>query len=310
MITLDEVFPKSKGKSFGESFIVLEVGVPKRTSSKFRLLCKVCSCEVEMKPVKVFMGQKACKCSTQYYRNSSRRLERLLTKLKDKNISSIEIPENLKWYHDISVKCNVCEYQWSTKENSLVNQDAGCPNCANVRRYTQSEVEYKLLSLLGNSKIVSYKILNAHWSSGEVDVQCVCGHSRKTTPRNAYYDCNSCMGCSESGFKSLEPAILYLLELKDTGGVLIGYKYGIAGNLSQRYKKILRGFEGLVSVWYSWDYSVGCVAQRHESIIKKALPQLLSKEILPDGFTETFSKDLLSTFLAIQQSQYEREVYY
>lgn len=306
-MTLDEVFPNSNKKHYGETFEVLEVGSPKRTTSKFKLLCTVCNCIVEMKPVKVFGGQKACKCSTMYYKNSERRLERLLDKLAGKNITPLHIPENLKWHHYVSLECNSCNYRWSTQENSLVNYDAGCPDCAGVRKLTEDEVKSRLYSLVGNSKIASYRIIDYQWSSGEIEVQCTCGYTRITTPRSAYYDSESCMGCAVTGFKNLDPATLYLLELKSNVGVVVGYKYGIAGNMEQRHQKISRHFKGSISVWCSWDYPVGYLAQKHENTFKKAFPNLMSKEELKDGWTETFSPELLSCFLTLQQLQYEKE---
>lgn len=309
-MTLDQIFPNSNKKQYGENFEVLEIGIPKRTTSKFKLLCTICNCIVEMKPVKVFGGQKACKCSTMYYKNSERRLERLLEKLSTKNITPIHIPENLKWYHYIDLECNSCSYKWSTQENSLVNYDAGCPDCAGVRKLTEEEVKNRISSLVGPTKIENYKIMNPHWTTGEIQAQCSCGHIRTATPRSLYHDPNSCTGCAVSGFKSLDPATLYLLELKNNNGSVVGYKYGIAGNMEQRHQKISRHFDGVISVWCSWDYPVGYLAQKHENVFKKAFKNLLSKEQLKDGWTETFDAQYLNCFLTLQKAQYEGEVYY
>lgn len=307
-MTLDEVFPNSNKKHLGETFEVLELGFPKRTTSKFKLLCTVCDCIVEMKPVKVFGGQKACKCSTMYYRNSERRLERLLEKLSNKDITPLNIPENLKWHHYIDLQCNTCNYTWSTQENSVVNYNAGCPDCAGVRKLTEEEVKSRLSSLIGNSKIKSYRLLDYQWTSGDVEITCGCGHIRTTTPRSAYQDADSCTGCAVNGFKSLEPATLYLLELRSNSGIVLGYKYGIAGNMEQRHQKISRHFDGNISVWYSWDYPVGYLAQKHENTFKKAFSNLMSKEELKDGWTETFSAEYLTCFLTLQKSQYEQDM--
>lgn len=306
-MTLTELFPHSNNNHFGNTFEVLEIPVPRRTSTKFKLLCTVCDCEVEMRPVKVFAGQRACKCSTMYYRNSERRLERLLEKLSIKDITPLYIPEDLKWCHYIDLQCNSCSYKWSVQENNIVNYNAGCPDCAGVRKLTKEEVENRISSLIGNSKIKSYNFIDHHWSAGKIEVQCTCGYTRITTPRLAYYDSEACVGCAVSGFKPLETATLYLLELKSNDGVVIGYKYGIAGNIEQRHQKISRHFDGVISVWCSWDYPVGYLAQKHEGTFKKAFTNLMSKEELKDGWTETFSSELLSCFLTLQQLQYEQE---
>lgn len=306
-MTLDEVFPNSNKKHYGETFEVLEVGSPKRTTSNFKLLCTVCSCIVEMKPVKVFGGQKACKCSTMYYKNSERRLERLLEKLSARSITPVHVPENLKWHHYIDLECNSCNYRWAAQENSVVNYSTGCPDCAGVRRLNEEEVEDRISSLVGKSKVESYKFIDYHWSAGKLEVQCTCGYSRIATPSSVYQDPNACMGCAVTGFKSLEPATLYLLELKNSGGEVVGYKYGIAGNMEQRHQKISRHFDGRISVWCSWAYPVGYLAQKHENVFKRAFSNLLSKEELKDGWTETFSSEYLNCFLTLQQLQYEQE---
>jgi len=306
-MNLEETFPKSKGRHYGNTYEVLEEGVPKRVSSTFKLLCTVCECEVFMRPVKVFAGQKACKCGTMYYKNSARRKERLLEKLDGKNIKALSIPEDLKWFHKLDLECMTCGNSWVTQENNIVNYNNGCPACAGVQKLTSDDIDKRLSSLIGISKLGSYTILDYDWRKGSVEATCICGYSRIRTPQNVYTKSNSCPSCASYGFSVSRPATLYLLELQSKSGSVLGYKYGIAADMEQRHSKIARNFDGRVSVWASWDYSSGVLAQKHEKLFKDALVSVISKEKLPDGWTETFSSEYLNCFLTLQQTQYEQE---
>ncbi len=309
-MTLDQLFPNSKNNQYGTTFEVLEFASPKRTTTKFKLLCKVCNCEVEMKPVKVFSGQRACKCSTMYYKNPTRRFERLLDTLKSKDISLLSegVEKDIRWYTMLNLSCNVCLNKWTTQENSIVNYNAGCGRCAGVQKLTIEEIETRFLNLIGKSKISSFKLLGENWKD-PVLIKCVCGFERTTQSSQIYQDPNACPKCAASGFKPHEPAVLYLLELKNNGGATIGYKYGITGNLEERHKKIQRGFIGKVSLWSFWEYPTGLLAQIHELTFKRAFNNLFTPSEMKDGWTETFSPELLNCFLTLQKTQYLSETY-
>lgn len=309
-MTLDKLFPNSKNKQYGTTFEVLELALPKRTTTKFKLLCAVCNCEVEMKPVKVFAGQRACKCSTMYYKNPARRFERLVETLKSRNISLLSegIETDIRWHTLVDISCNVCSNKWTTQENSVVNYNAGCGRCAGVQKLTTEEIEGRFKNLIGNSKVSSFKLLSENWKD-PILITCVCGFERVAQASQIYQDPNSCPKCAVSGFKPHDPAILYLLELKSNQGEIIGYKYGITGNLEERYRKIQRGFTGKVSLWSFWEYPTGALAQTHELTFKRAFNSLFTPSEMKDGCTETFSPEFFNCFLAIQKAQYLSETY-
>lgn len=309
-MTLTELFPNSNNNHFGSTFEVLEIPTPKRTTSKFKLLCTVCDCEVEMKPVKVFAGQRACKCSTMYYKNPTRRFERLVTTLKAKDISllSESIEKDIRWHTMLDLSCNICSNKWTTQENNVVNYNTGCGRCAGVQKLTIDEIEARFKNLIGNSKISSFKLLGENWKD-PILVTCVCGFERTAQASQIYQDPSSCPKCAVSGFKPHEPATLYLLELKNNEDKVIGYKYGITGNLEERHRKIQRGFIGKVSLWSFWEYPTGSLAQTHELTFKRAFNSLFAPSEMKDGWTETFSPELFNCFLTLQKAQYLSETY-
>lgn len=304
-MTLDELFPNSKNNHHGKSFQVLELATPKRTTSNYSLLCLICNCEVQMMPGKVFAGQRACKCGKLYYKNSARRVERLLQTTSEKNISVKEIPSDLKWYTYLDFQCKTCEHNWCTQENNIVNYGTGCPSCSGTLKLSPEACEARFSNLVNSGKIQDYKFSDYSWTTGSVEVTCKAGHTRTCTPSGFHSKPDSCPSCTSTGFNPYLPSFLYLLELKDYEDQVIGYKYGIAKDCEQRHTIIARGFLGKLSSWFIWEYEDGFLAQAHEGVFKKALPTLLTKTQMKDGWTETFDKNLLSSFLTIQNEQYK-----
>ena len=306
-MTLDELFPNSKNNEHGKNFKILNFASPKRTTSNYNLLCLVCECEVQMRPDKVFAGQRSCKCGKLYYRNSGRRIERLEKVTSAKNIIVKEIPNDLKWHTYLDFQCKVCDHSWTTQENNIVNYGTGCPSCSGTLKLTPEDCEVRFTSLVNSKSIQSYEFSDYNWATGRVEVVCNSGHVRSCTPSGIYSKPESCVSCSKTGFNPNLPSFLYLLELKDFNNNTIGYKYGIAKDTEQRHSVISRGFTGNLCSWITWEYEDGFTAQKHEAVFKKAFPSLLTKAQMKDGWTETFDKNLLSSFLVIQNEQYKEQ---
>ncbi|WP_176202333.1 GIY-YIG nuclease family protein, partial [Salmonella enterica] len=82
----------------------------------------------------------------------------------------------------------------------------------------------------------------------------------------------------------------YVLKIMDSTGNVIAYKIGITNKTAQeRCKTINKSTSLQCEVIYSYS-SIGSKVQEIESIIKKSITRnYISKELMNDGSTETFS---------------------
>lgn len=254
----------------------------------------------------------SCGCLKSRYVTSANRHKHLEEVFKGTTISrsdSLDIPDG---FSKVSLKCE-CGYLWKKDFNTLATKKIYCPSCEGLLK-RGPRLDYKEIvtnklkdTLLSLAEEIDYKLER----TGSVFLKCAisgCIFKRRVDVI-LHYD-YTCPCQSSSGFKSTNPAVLYLLELKDENNVITAYKYGITNNFQQRLQQIKRKYPNTLGPFYVWEYAFGSTANDHERTIKHSLVPVHDKSSMPDGFTETFGKEMLSAFLAIQKSQYEREVYY
>lgn len=173
-----------------------------------------------------------------------------------------------------------CGHKWLTKPAHLLSGN-GCPKCSNRIPLSLEIVNARLSSK--NIVMISDYITNSTRS----EFKCICGHKWLTTPGNVMRS-TGCPACAEYGFNPSKSAWIYIL---DFGSYI---KYGISNNLKQR----LYRYDGSYEIALSKIYEDGRVAQNWERNIKIVFGgRFVSKEIMPDGWTETLSPDKLQLLL-------------
>lgn len=254
----------------------------------------------------------SCSCLKNRYVTSKNRHRHLEAVFKETTISrsdSLEIPDG---FSKVNLKCE-CGYLWKKDFNTLATKKVYCPSCEGLlKRGPRLDYKEIVINKLKDTLLsLDSEIDDKLERTGSILLKCAingCVFKRRVDVILSYdYTC-PCQ--SSSGFKSTNPAVLYLLELRDENNVITAYKYGITNNFQQRLQQIKRKYPNTLDVFYRWEYEFGSTANDHERTIKHCLVPVHDKSSMPDGFTETFSKEMLSAFLAIQKSQYEREVYY
>ena len=99
-----------------------------------------------------------------------------------------------------------------------------------------------------------------------------------------------CPNCRSFGFNPTKAATFYINSIKDKTGSTVAYKYGIT---SQVISRRLRQIEKDSDLFVVNEFNIGLLgedAQLLEKYFKKNIPSnYLSKDILPNGFTETVS---------------------
>jgi len=256
----------------------------------------------------------SCGCSSKYVTPENRHthLEELLKVKSFKRVDNFPITDGTQ---KISLYCKDCENIFLRDYNSLVNKGYNCPCCVKVDKKAKDKASVylnKLLNCLSKTTQTYVGTVTDEVLKSNSDVYLNCNDCNNTIPRRLDVVVRTGIGCpcqTKYGYNPTEPSSLYLAELRDFDNSVIGYKYGIAKDVDKRHRIISRGFKGSIVKWFVWDYLDGITAQKHESIFKKSLPSLLTKTDMQDGWTETFHRELLTTFLLIQNNQY-REVYY
>jgi len=155
-------------------------------------------------------------------------------------------------------KCRACGHQWAARPSD-VDRGGRCPVCANKRKgqyqvHTQAEwAEIAECSNLEWCETVTGALTKTR-------ARCtVCKHEWHVVPSSVQQG-RGCPQCAEYGFKSAEPALLYLL-VKDDGVA----KVGITGDkIKTRMASHKRNGYRLVD---TWSFGVGKDAREVEQAV-------------------------------------------
>jgi predicted GIY-YIG superfamily endonuclease len=307
-MTLYELFPSSTVKHFGKYYEVLEIPEKYSQSTVFQLRCLVCSYVFKNTAKNMLRDRKSCLCSKKANCSPDRKLKVIQDKIKNKNLTLISADLSLSSGY-LELRCNTCEYITKSRYNSFIYQDGGCAACNKARHLTQPELHLELTNyLLGQP----YQLESFEYNSGDKErlrVICyceACEDSWETTVQSIRNGCR-CTKCASYGFNTRNPALLYLARVISEDNILIGYKYGITGDLERRLYEHGKYNEALgikFELSYKWEYQDGQRAREHERKIKARLPSYFLKHELPKGYTETFPVQDFCEFLEIQLAQY------
>ena len=124
----------------------------------------------------------------------------------------------------------------------------------------------------------------------KTEFMCNKGHIWSAIPNSVVNAGCGCPYCAEYGFNPKKPAWIYILIFKNF------IKYGITNNLDQRLIQHKRNGEYTVAVTKL--YENGTTAKKWEGDVKITLGgHYVTKEIMPDGWTETLPYDKLNLLL-------------
>jgi hypothetical protein len=88
--------------------------------------CDVCDYEWLAKPSGILYG-KGCPCCAGVLKSSK---EKINKKLEDENKPVRLVGEFINMKTRARFRCEICEYEWDTPPNSIMNCGTGCPKCA------------------------------------------------------------------------------------------------------------------------------------------------------------------------------------
>lgn len=117
--------------------------------------------------------------------------EYVYNKLKERNFTLLSDYKNTRT--KIHVKCDTCGYEWDVRPNTLLNNVAGCPQCAGVIKKSTEDFIFELNNINPNIEIMNDYINN------KTKIRCRCtidNNIWEATPQNLLkgQGCPKCKG--------------------------------------------------------------------------------------------------------------------
>jgi hypothetical protein len=181
-----------------------------------------------------------------------------------------------------------CGHEWEARPNDVMVKKSGCPHCSKNAKLSKDIVNERIhgreIEMIGEYVNKSTKSLFRHL---------ICGNNWEATPGNIMKG-NGCPLCVTHGFDASKPAYIYVMKCSEY------LKYGITNNLKRRLAS--HRFYDDFKIVYSKLYDDSSIAIQLENTIKETLGgRYVTKDRLPNGFTETLPAHLLPNLLAITE---------
>lgn len=136
-------------------------------------------------------GCPECKRRVQNWRTE----EQFSSEMKEKHPTITPLTEFTKVNSKMKFRCNICNYEWQTAPNILLNKkEYGCPKCNGYAPVTEQEMIDRLKECNPTIKYVSgYKGITFH-----ANFECLsCGHKWHTPPNSVLHG-RGCPNCNIS----------------------------------------------------------------------------------------------------------------
>lgn len=203
-------------------------------------------------------------------------------------------------YSKCQLKCLNDGNIWEVNVHNLINNHRRCHKCF-VLKHTHTEAsraeQIEKICLKRNLQFKGF-VGEYRNATTKLLITCVlCNSTWSPSINNFINNETSCPSCSQHGFNPSKPGSFYIQELVWEGTKYI--KFGISHNVASRIKQQKRLSKCEHTLLYEFRNS-GDIIQQIESKVKESVDtKALSKEVLPDGYTETCSFVHLETILDI-----------
>jgi len=181
-------------------------------------------------------------------------------------------------------------HEWEATPNNIL-KGSGCPYCSGLNPITPDSMNLRLLNDKRDVKLIGNLVNNRT----KTKFGCSLGHEWETTP-NSILNGTGCPFCVKTGFDPKKAAWTYILVFETY------IKYGITNNLKRRLRQHLSN--GIYTVANTKFYERGDDAIRWERHIKDRFGgRFVSREICPDGYTETLCISMLNDVIGEQNGK-------
>jgi hypothetical protein len=183
-------------------------------------------------------------------------------------------------------RCHL-NHEWETTVDSVIRGKSNCPHCDGQAKLSREEVN-KRLAESGRDDIIMIDVYTKRRTLSLF--KCINGHELRLFPSSVLGG-QRCRTCYTRGFTTAKPVWIYII---DFGGYI---KYGVTNDLQKRLSshKKLNGEHTLIASKLFEDGTQGII---WEKLIKTIFGgNYVSKDICPNGYTETLSRDRLGDLL-------------
>lgn len=286
---LSHYFPDRLNGYFGEDYLVVREDDLCRVSVKWELKCVVCDKTFLAAPNDILRGCISCACGYRYYKTPELKSEKLLEVLTPKQIT---FPVNIPILHShqkVDLTCQVCNLEWKAGWSILVNKQSGCARCAGRYRHSEKEYIKRINNPQHSYRYVSKDFDHEIYTRDVVNVQCTqCELVWKKLVSDAIVGRFGCPSCQTNGYNQSKIGYFYILSVKNSRE-LLAYKFGISNTPDKRLKLISNRSNLDIKTIALFKFEDGQKAHELEALVKKSFGNFLTKETMPDGYTETIS---------------------
>lgn len=180
------------------------IGEYQNQRTKIQVKCKECGHAWLGNSGDLLSGHGCPKC--RYINNSKRSRmshEVFIERLNQINPHIIVLDQYVTSQHALAVRCELCQYEWMVKPNTLLN-GIGCANCAGLKKKTTNEFIEALRKINPTIDVLGEYTGNRAC----IKVKCqTCGHIWSPTGK-ALLNGRGCPQCSKAGTSFMEQFIL------------------------------------------------------------------------------------------------------
>lgn len=174
----------------------------------------------------------------------------------------------------------------------------GCAKCSNNVRFTNDEFIKKAIEIHGNK--YDYSLVNYINNSTLVKIICKEHGIFEQRPADHLYN-QGCSGCVVTGFNTNTPSIIYYIKFTKDENCL--YKIGITNSTAKRRLVTMAVYSGWKStIIREFHFKNGRQAFEYEQMCHTKFKefQYLGENIMDNGNTELFTKDVLELDVAVE----------
>ncbi|XAO16149.1 hypothetical protein [Escherichia phage FL38] len=183
-----------------------------------------------------------------------------------------------------------------------------CGVCSGRRN--EDDAIKNIISVLGNNKFHGFCGGSYSGVETRLKITCEMGHEYTPTYSKFVQSGTRCRKCSKMGYQPIKPGTFYVQKLNKHKS-LTAVKFGITNLTTQeRMKNQSRVSKFDHEIFYELTLQDGQKILELENTIKEAMKgktSYISKEDMPDGYTETVAPSELSTIMYIVKS-FEKEL--
>ena len=189
-------------------------------------------------------------------------------------------------------------------------QGQRCPKCAGNYAFSKKEYYERLKPIFINENI-KFNGFIGEWKGNQTKLNLTCSKGHEFTPAIYNFQSGSrCSKCTKYGYNASKKGVLYIQRLISKN-IFVGVKFGITNLTTQermRNQSRLSKFDH--EIFYELTLQDGQKILDLENKIKEAMKgktSYISKEDMPDGWTETVAPSELSTIMYIVKT-FEKEL--